>query len=87
MLDVHDSRRAAAFGAILAAYDTGIGSGSTITGWLIGRWGFSPAFGVAAVLAALALPTFLLVDRRFGRGCALQVPPTPSPLPQSAAGS
>ena len=79
MLDIHDSRRAAAFGAILAAYDTGIGSGSTITGWLIGRWGFSLAFGVAAVLAALALPTFLLVERRFGHSPWKPEPETTPP--------
>jgi len=79
MLDIHDSRRAAAFGAILAAYDTGIGSGSTVTGWIIGRWGFSPAFGVAAALAALALPTFLLVERRFGHSPWKPEPETTPP--------
>ena len=66
MRDVSARRRGAAFGAILAAYDTGIGAGSTTTGWLIGRSGFEVAFGVAAALAALALPAFLLTERRFG---------------------
>jgi MFS family permease len=66
MQDVGETRRAAAFGAILAAFDTGIGSGSTMTGWLIGRFGFGTAFAAAAVLAATALPAFLLVERRFG---------------------
>jgi MFS family permease len=86
MQDVGETRRGAAFGAILAAFDTGIGLGSTMTGWLSGRVGFPHAFTVAAVLAALALPMFLWVDKRFGPRCALQVPPSPSPLPQSAAG-
>ncbi len=86
MQDVGETRRGAAFGAILAAFDTGIGLGSTMTGWLSGRVGFPNAFAVAAVLAAMALPMFLWVDKRFGPRCALQVPPTPSPLPQSAAG-
>ena len=86
MQDVGETRRGAAFGAILAAFDTGIGLGSTMTGWLSGRVGFPNAFAVAAVLAAMALPMFLWVDKRFGPRCALQVPPAPSPLPQSAAG-
>ena len=34
----------------------------------------------------MALPMFLLVDKRFGPRRALQVPPTPAPLPHSAAG-
>lgn len=66
MQDVQASRRGAAFGAILASFDTGIGAGSTASGWLIGRSGYAVAFGVAAALAALALPAFLALDRRFG---------------------
>ena len=59
-------RRGAAFGAMLAAFDTGVGSGSTVMGGLIHQWGFRPAFGIAAVLAALSLPYFLFVEKRFG---------------------
>jgi MFS family permease len=62
MRHVGAERRGAAFGAILACFDTGIGTGSTSMGWLIGRYGFGPAFGVAAALAALALPYFLFAD-------------------------
>ncbi len=58
------ARRGAAIGAILAAFDTGIGSGSSILGWLIHAHGFRLAFGVASAVAALALPYFLLVERR-----------------------
>ncbi len=61
--DVMASRRGAAFGAILAAFDTGIGTGSTTVGWLIERFGFSAAFGVAAALSAISLPYFVIVDR------------------------
>jgi len=55
-------RRGAAFGAILACFDTGIGTGSTTLGWIIGRHGFSPAFAVATALSALAVPYFLAAD-------------------------
>ena len=68
MQHVPQHRRGAAFGAILAAFDTGIGTGSTMAGWLIGRYGFSTAFGTAAALSALALPYFLIADRLFSPG-------------------
>ena len=67
MQGVTAERRGAAFGAILAVFDTGIGTGSTTMGWLIQHHGFSFAFGVAAALSALALPYFLLMDRRLSR--------------------
>ena len=66
MRGVRANRRGAAFGAILAAFDTGIGTGSTTMGWLIDRYGFAHAFGVAAALSALALPYFLVVDKWIG---------------------
>jgi MFS family permease len=59
-------RRGAAFGAMLAAFDTGVGSGSTVMGGLIHQLGFRPAFGIAAALAALSLPYFLLAEKRVG---------------------
>jgi MFS family permease len=65
MQGVRADRRGAAFGAILAAFDTGIGTGSTTMGWLIQEFGFAFAFGAAAALSALALPYFLAVDRVF----------------------
>src|SRR4051794_25600496 len=64
MRDVSAARRGAAFGAILAAFDTGIGTGSTAVGWLIEHYGFTAAFGTAAALSAVALPYFLIVERR-----------------------
>ena len=60
--NIGPERRGAAFGAILACFDTGIGTGSTSMGWIIGRYGFAAAFGTAAALSALALPYFLLAD-------------------------
>jgi MFS family permease len=68
MRGVRPDRRGAAFGAILAAFDTGIGTGSTTMGWLIERYGFASAFGAAAALSALALPYFLAVDRWYTSG-------------------
>src|SRR3954471_4338046 len=64
MRDVSAARRGAAFGAILAAFDTGIGTGSTSVGWLIEHYGFAAAFGTAAALSAVALRYFLIVERR-----------------------
>jgi MFS family permease len=83
MQDVGETRRGAAFGAILAAFDTGIGTGSTLTGWLSGRAGFPVAFSIAAALASLALPMFLVMDRRFGPRTRLQVKPAPAAVPPS----
>ena len=62
---VDPGRRGAAFGGILAAFDTGIGTGSIALGALIERHGFAAAYGTAAALAALALPVFLYAERRF----------------------
>ena len=62
---VDPGRRGAAFGGILAAFDTGIGTGSIVLGALIERHGFTAAYAVAAALAALALPVFLYAEPRF----------------------
>jgi MFS family permease len=67
MQRISPARRGAAFGAILAALDTGIGSGSTLMGLIVQRYGFPLAFGSAAALSALALPYFLLADRKWNR--------------------
>jgi MFS family permease len=64
---VHPSRRGAAFGSMLAAFDTGVGSGSIVAGWIVERHGFTAAFTVAAALAALAVPYFAFTDRRWLR--------------------
>jgi MFS family permease len=57
------TRRGAAFGALLAAFDTGIGTGSLTTGWIVGLAGYRAGFGVAAALSALAIPYFFAVRR------------------------
>ena len=50
---VASDRRGAAFGGILAAFDTGIGTGSIAVGWMAQHLGFRGAFGVAAALKSL----------------------------------
>jgi MFS family permease len=71
MRHVDPARRGAAFGAILAAFDTGVGTGSISAGWLIEHHGFRAAFGTAAVLAALAAPYFLFAEKRVLGGTPL----------------
>jgi MFS family permease len=63
MQHVGPERRGAAFGSILAAFDTGIGTGSTLMGGIIGEYGFVAAFGTAALLSAFSVPYFLLTER------------------------
>jgi predicted MFS family arabinose efflux permease len=60
---VNATRRGAAFGALLAAFDTGIGTGSLATGWIVGVAGYQAGFGVAAALSALSIPYFFAVRR------------------------
>jgi MFS family permease len=64
MRHVDDARRGAAFGGVIGAFDTGIGTGSISLGWLIEHYGYQPAFGVAAVLAARSIPYLLMAERR-----------------------
>jgi MFS family permease len=65
---VSPTRRGAAFGALIAAFDTGIGLGSLVTGWIIGVAGFKAGFGAAAALSALAVPYFFAVRRVLPKG-------------------
>lgn len=60
MSRVSSHRRAAAYGSIIAAFDTGIGTGSISLGWVVEHYGYEAAFGVAAAVAALAIPYFTL---------------------------
>ena len=68
------NRRGAAFGAMLAAFDTGIGTGSSVMGWLVHHYWFRVGFAVAAGIAALSLPYFLVAERKiWGRGRTSEV--------------
>jgi MFS family permease len=64
---VKENRRGAAFGGIIGAFDTGIGTGSIAMGWIIQGYGFRAAWSTAACLAALAIPFFIVVERRLFR--------------------
>ena len=73
MRHVEASRRGAAFGSIHTAFDTGMGSGSIASGWIVHGYGFEAAFAVAAALAAVAIPFFLFMDRRLAPELARRV--------------
>lgn len=62
---VDPSRRGAAFGGILAAFDTGVGTGSIGVGSMAAHIGFGPAFGVAAGVSAFSIPYFVWAEKRF----------------------
>jgi len=61
---VSPARRGAAFGSMLAAFDTGIGTGSLVLGYVIERSDYRTAFAIAAAIAAIALPYFLFIEPR-----------------------
>jgi MFS family permease len=62
---VDPARRGAAFGGILAAFDTGVGTGSIGVGALAERLGFGAAFGIAAGLSVFSIPYFIWAEKRF----------------------
>ena len=59
-----EHRRGATFGAMIGAFDTGLGTGSIAIGWMSERYGFGRAFTVAAALAALSIPYYLYMEKR-----------------------
>ncbi len=67
MRHVDEKRRGAAFGGVIGAFDTGIGTGSIVMGWIIQHYGFQAAYGTAASLAAFSIPFFIFAERRFLR--------------------
>jgi MFS family permease len=64
MHHVPENRRTATFGAMIGAFDTGIGTGSIAVGWISEHYGFGRAFGVAGALALLSIPYFLYMEKR-----------------------
>jgi MFS family permease len=59
-----DDRRARTFGSIILGFDTGIGVGSMVIGAIGQRAGLGTAFTVAAGIACLSIPIFLVTSRR-----------------------
>ena len=72
---VATERRGAAFGAIIAAFDTGIGTGSMTLGGLAERLGYGAAFQVGGGLALLSPFAFLIAERRILREESATGPP------------
>lgn len=68
MRHVDEHRRGAMFGSIIGAFDTGIGTGSIVLGSVIQRAGYQTAWTTCAVLAAFAIPYFLLMEPRVING-------------------
>jgi MFS family permease len=68
MRHVDETRRGAMFGSIIGAFDTGIGTGSIVLGSIVQRSGYQAAWATCAVLAACAIPYFLLVEPRVMNG-------------------
>ena len=64
--NVEAARRGAAFGALLAAFDLGIGTGSLALGAVVEHAGFEAAFFLSAGLALLSWPYLLWAERRAG---------------------
>jgi MFS family permease len=83
---VGPERRGAAFGSILACFDTGIGTGSTTMGWIIGRYGFAAAFATATALSMLSVPYFLIAERMLRNRFSVQYRTSAPDRPRSAGG-
>jgi MFS family permease len=60
---VDPQRRGAAFGALLFAFDAGIGLGSFSLGWTIGHYGYRLGWALGALAMVAALPLALRLSR------------------------
>ncbi|MGZ5433156.1 MAG: MFS transporter [Thermoanaerobaculia bacterium] len=69
--NTREDRRARTFGSVILAFDTGIGVGSLTIGAIGERAGLDTAFNVAAAVACLSIPIFLITSRRLVRGTAI----------------
>jgi MFS family permease len=56
-------RRGSAFGALLFAFDAGIGLGSFSLGWTIGHYGYRTGWALGALALIVALPLTLRLSR------------------------
>ena len=60
---VDPKRRGSAFGALLFAFDAGIGLGSFSLGWTIGHYGYRTGWALGALAMIVALPLALKLSR------------------------
>jgi predicted MFS family arabinose efflux permease len=60
---VDPQRRGSAFGALLFAFDAGIGLGSFGLGWTIGHFGYRAGWALGALALIAALPLALRLSR------------------------
>jgi predicted MFS family arabinose efflux permease len=63
MKKISAERRGATFGALIGAFDIGVGTGSMTIGWIGEHYGYSRGFAVAAALATLSIPYYLWARR------------------------
>lgn len=68
------ARRARTFGSIVWAFDTGIGTGSLALGSLSQHYNFRVAFFVAAAIACLSVPLFLVASKNLIRRGTMEIP-------------
>ncbi|HVE69941.1 MAG TPA: MFS transporter [Thermoanaerobaculia bacterium] len=68
MAHTADDRRARTFGSVILGFDTGIGVGSFILGSIAQRASLETAFTIAAGVACLSIPIFLVTSRRLVKG-------------------
>lgn len=59
-------RRGSTFGSVIWAFDTGIGTGSLVTGIAVESAGYGMGFSIAAAVAVAALPVFIGTARLLG---------------------
>ena len=60
---VDPQRRGSAFGALLFAFDAGIGLGSFTLGWTIGHYGYRLGWALGALAMLAVLPLALKLSR------------------------
>ena len=63
MKKIAAERRGATFGALIGAFDIGVGTGSMAIGWIGEHYGYGRGFAVAAGLATLSIPYYLWARR------------------------
>ncbi|MHB0968640.1 MAG: MFS transporter [Thermoanaerobaculia bacterium] len=67
-------RRGSTFGSVIWAFDTGIGTGSLVTGMVVEAAGYGVAFAIGAAVAVAALPVFVMTSRLLTGGGAIVAP-------------